>query len=133
MTGSLMNATNLENGNAVAEYNESDALQRHYLHGATYVDERAVLLEGDVPDASGEVIDKCYYLLQELYTVTGLMKKNGTLAEAYVYDAYGKPHLWGYRDFDFNRDGDVDEAYGGRKCRAYFIDAARNSAEKTHP
>ena len=29
-------------------------------------------------------------------------------AEAYVYDAYGKVTLWGYRDFDMDRDGDVD-------------------------
>lgn len=39
-----MNATNFENGNAVAEYDESDVLQRRYVQGKADVDERAVLL-----------------------------------------------------------------------------------------
>jgi hypothetical protein len=80
---------------------------RRHVHGTSYVDERAVLLEGD--GAAG-TLDSYYYLLQELYTVTGLVKKNGTLAEANVYDTYGKVAQWGYRNFDFDRDGDVDGA-----------------------
>ena len=55
----------------------------------------------------GDDLDPYYYALQELDTVTGLVKDNGTLAEAYVYDAYGKVSLWGYRDFDMDRDGDA--------------------------
>ena len=89
--------------NAVAEYDPSDNLSRRHVHGTSYLDERAILLEG-----AGETLDTFYYLLQELYTVTGLIKKNGTLAEAYTYDAYGKARVHAYPDFDFNRDGDCD-------------------------
>jgi len=46
--------------------------------------------------------------MQELYTAVGLIKRNGTLAEANTYDGYGEVDQWGYRDFDFDRDGDVD-------------------------
>jgi hypothetical protein len=49
------------------------------------VDERAILIEG--PATAPSVF---YCLLQELSTVTGLIKKNGTLVDAYVCDAYGK-------------------------------------------
>ncbi|MCC7292914.1 MAG: RHS repeat-associated core domain-containing protein [Phycisphaerales bacterium] len=47
-------------------------------------------------------------LLQELDTVTGLIEKNGALAEADVYDGYGKVRIWDYSPGDFDRDGDVD-------------------------
>ena len=40
--------------------------------------------------------------------MTGIVTKNGTLAEGYTYDAYGKVNVWGYPPMDFNRDGDVD-------------------------
>lgn len=63
-----------------AEHDSSTgALKRRFIHGTTYVDERAILLEGD---GASSTLDTYYYLLQELYTVTGLVKKNGTLAEA---------------------------------------------------
>ncbi len=89
--------------NVIAEYDASDNLSRRYIHGKGGIDERAVLLEGE-----GDLLDTFYYLSQELDTVTGLISKNGTLAEANVYDAYGKVTTWGYRPMDFNRDGDVD-------------------------
>ena len=92
-----------DGSNVLAEYDESDNLERRHVHGRTYIDERAIVLEGE-----GDDLDPYYYALQELDTVTGLVKDNGTLAEAYVYDAYGKVSLWGYRDFDMDRDGDVD-------------------------
>ena len=76
---------------AIAEYDESDNLSRRYIHGTRGIDERAVLLEGE-----GDELDTFYYMLQELDTVTGLITKNGTLAEAYTYDAYGKVSVWGY-------------------------------------
>lgn len=47
---------------------------------------RAVLLAGD---ADSESLDTYYYLLEDLHTVTGLVHKNGQLAEAYSYGAYG--------------------------------------------
>ena len=87
--------------NALAEYDESDNLSRRYVHGTSYVDERAILLEGE-----GDDLDSYYYLLQELYSVAGLMKKNGVLAEAYVYDAYGQVTPWVLPPAaDFDRSG----------------------------
>ena len=35
--------------------------------------------------------------MQELYTAVGLIKRNGTLAEANTYDGYGEVDQWGYR------------------------------------
>ncbi len=98
--------------NVIAEYDMSNNLSRKYIHGTSRIDERAVLIEGDgrVIDTPDHyyAVDNYYYLLKELDTVTGLITKNGTLAEAYTYDAYGNVHPWGYRVMDFNRDGDVD-------------------------
>ncbi len=102
-----------DGSNVLAVYDESDNLVRKFIHGTHGLDERAVLLEGD-----GEVIDEIlnywavdvfYYMLEELDTVTGLITRNGTLAEAYTYDAYGNVKPWGYRLLDVNRDGDVDD------------------------
>lgn len=76
---------------------------RRYMDGTNRIDERAVLPEGE-----GNSLVTYYYLLQGLDTVAGLITSNGTLAEAYTYDAYGNVTMWGYRPGDFNRDGDVD-------------------------
>ncbi len=92
--------------NVVAEYDESDNLSRRFIHGTQRIDERAVMLSG--VGANGVGVDSYYYALQELDTVTGLISRNGTLAEAYTYDAYGKVSTWGYPLCDMNRDGDVD-------------------------
>ena len=73
---------------------ESDVIQRRYVHGTQRIDERAVLLVG-----AGEELDSYYYLLQELDTVTGLMNEFGALIEAYTYDAYGQDS-WGLSDSD---------------------------------
>lgn len=101
-----------DGSNVIAEYDESDNISRKYIHGTSGIDERAVLIEGDgrvidTPDHD-YAVDSYYYLLAELGTVTGLITRNGTLAEAYTYDAYGNVSLWGYRPMDFNRDGGVD-------------------------
>jgi len=61
-----------------------------------------VLIEG--PSASA---DTFYYLLQELYTVTGLVEKSGALAEADVYDGYGKVRIWDCRMGVHDRDGNA--------------------------
>ena len=88
----------------IADYNASDgSLARRFINGTQYIDERAVLIEGEYDEA-----DTYYYLLQELYTVTGLVEKSGALAEADVYDGYGKVGIWDYSRGDFDRDGDVD-------------------------
>ena len=85
--------------NAIAEYDPADNLSRRYVHGSTYVDERAVLIEGEADEA-----DTFYYLLQELYSVAGLIARNGTVVEANVYEGYGPVATWGYRRFDFDRN-----------------------------
>ncbi|MCC7292344.1 MAG: hypothetical protein IT449_09825 [Phycisphaerales bacterium] len=88
----------------IADYeSDNSTLARRFINGTQYLDERAVLIEG--PAASA---DTFYYLLQELYTVTGLVEKSGALAEADVYDGYGKVRIWDYSRGDFDRDGDVD-------------------------
>lgn len=71
------------------------------------------MLSGYLPyPYNSGTVDKYYYLLQELDTVTGLMNVYGALIEAYTYDAYGNVRLWGYPPMDFNRDGDVDGELG---------------------
>jgi len=100
-----------DGSNVIAEYDESDDLSRRYIHGTNRVDERGVLLEGQ-----GSELDTFYYMLQELDTVTGLVTKNGTLAEAYTYDAYGRVSPWGYPYYDFDRDGE-------NLCGSEFSDA----------
>jgi|GEM_PF-6059265 len=59
----------------MAEVDESDDMQRRYVHGTTYIDERAIMIAGD-PDVETPQIDTYYYLLQELYTAVGLIKRN---------------------------------------------------------
>ena len=88
--------------NAIAEYDTSNNLSRRHIHGTRYVDERAILLEGEADEA-----DTYYYLLKDLYTVAGMMLRNGALAEAYVYDAYGQVDIWSYKASDSDRDGGV--------------------------
>lgn len=85
-----------------------------------------MLLEGD---GASSTLDTYSYLLQELYTVTGLVKKNGTLAEAYVYDTYGKVTLWGYRNFD----PALDTAPPARRADRFAIACeARGDESRVH-
>ncbi len=86
---------------AIGEYDESDNRSRRYIHGTRGIDERAVMLSGPFYP------DTYYYMLQELDSVTGLITKNGSLAEGYTYDAYGKVSIWGYPPSDFNRNGTI--------------------------
>lgn len=85
-----------------AEYDGADALQRYYVHGATYVDEHVLLGEA-VGDAAGEYV----YLLAALSTVSGLVDEAGVVIVRYSYDAYGLPTT--HRVNDFDRDGDIDD------------------------
>ncbi len=72
------------------------------VHGLQYIDERAVMRdhEGDGQDY--------YYLLQELYSVSGLATSNGLRAEHAVYDAYGQATLYAWPSADVNGDGEVN-------------------------
>ena len=90
---------------AVAEYADNGGtltLRRSYVHGLQYIDERAVMRdhEGDGQDY--------YYLLQELYSVSGLATSNGLRAEHAVYDAYGQATLYAWPSADVNGDGTVN-------------------------
>jgi len=49
-----------------------------------------------------------YYLLKELYTVAGLVSRNGAAEEYYVYDTYGDATLYEWPIGDVNRDGTVN-------------------------
>lgn len=71
--------------NVIAEYDESDAVQRSYVHGSQYVDERAVMRD----HASTAAYHDHYCLLGELYTVVGMADCRGWMEEMYVYDTYG--------------------------------------------
>ena len=95
----------------VAEYTYSQSTEspaREYVNGSQYIDERAVLR--DVADPENP--EEHYYLLKDLYTVTGLAGSNGLLEEAYVYDTYGQAVIHAWPVGDVNRDGLV-EADGG--------------------
>lgn len=48
-----------------------------------------------------------YYLLKDLYSVAGLAKCNGQLAEMYVYDTYGQAKIYQWPEGDVNRDGEL--------------------------
>lgn len=75
-------------------------LSRSYVNGSTYIDERVL-----VADASGT---EHYYLLKELYSVAGLADEDGEMAEAYTYDAYGKPYIYTTQRVNCDVYGDVD-------------------------
>ncbi|MCC7292916.1 MAG: hypothetical protein IT449_12715 [Phycisphaerales bacterium] len=93
----------------IADYYSDGSLARRFVNGTQYIDERAVLIEGEAGDNGAPVdAETFYYLLQELYTVTGVMKVNGTLTEAETFDGYGAVRLWHYSDGDFNRDAAVN-------------------------
>jgi len=96
----------------VAEYTYSqgnpESPAREYVNGPQYIDERAVLRDVSDPENTEEH----YYLLKDLYTVTGLAGSNGVLEEAYVYDTYGQAVIHAWPVGDVNRDGLV-EADGG--------------------
>jgi len=90
----------------VADYTYNGSTEtpaREYVNGAGYIDERAVMR-----DVSGDGQDH-YYLLKDLYTVTGLVGSNGELEEAYVYDTYGDATIYAWPLGDLDRDGDIDD------------------------
>jgi len=92
--------------NVLAEFDGgSGTLNRYYVNGPTYVDERVLVY--DVATAA-----EYYYLLKELYTVAGLADADGRIVELYDYDAYGtvRVHqpLAPQADGDYDDDGDVD-------------------------
>ncbi len=93
--------------NVIAEYDQNDGVQRSYVHGMQYVDERAVLRDHSNPaeKPTGKKFQDRYYLLAELYTVTGLADCRGWLEEAYVHDTYGHVTMDAWPFGDVNRDG----------------------------
>ena len=91
--------------NVIEEINTNGTLERYYINGPTYIDERILIHDADTAK-------DYYYLLKELYTVAGLVDEDGQLLEAYTYNAYGKVHIFtsGAVSFDSNADGDTDLA-----------------------
>ncbi|MCP4247753.1 MAG: hypothetical protein GY778_11955 [bacterium] len=87
--------------NVVAEYDRDLDLLRYYVHGSTYIDERAIL-----HDAVND--EEYYYALRELYTVEALLNNRAHEVERYTYDAYGRPTINILSVYDVDFDGDVD-------------------------
>ncbi len=92
----------------LVEYDDRDPATpyRWYIHGTTYVDERAVMFTND-PDVGDAGTDDYYYLLGDLDNVVGIVGDRGQLVEAVQYDAYGMPRPYGLAG-DEDHDGDVD-------------------------
>lgn len=66
--------------------NDSDAVLRRYVYGATYIDEHAAQL---VPDGEGGWT--VYYTLQDrMQNVVALADSSGNVVERYDYSPYGK-------------------------------------------
>ena len=91
-----------DGSNVIAEYAYEDSSLtglRTYVNGAQYIDERVLLRDHmEDPVAGDDAMGQDhYYLLKELYTVAGLVSRNGAAEEYYVYDTYGDATM-------FNRD-----------------------------
>jgi hypothetical protein len=110
-------------GNGGTPATESPA--REYVNGVQYIDERVVLRDVADPENAAEH----YYLLKDLYTVTGLASSNGVLAEAYVYDTYGQATIYAWPTGDVNRDGLVEAGGGANNADADAIFAYLNQDE----
>ncbi|MCG3139037.1 MAG: hypothetical protein HJJLKODD_02914 [Phycisphaerae bacterium] len=88
--------------NVVAEYTwngSSETLKRYYVHGATYIDERAVMR------VIGNTSVDYYYFPRELWSVEGLVNNRGHEVERYRYTAYGDPFIFAVDSRDVNYDG----------------------------
>jgi RHS repeat-associated protein len=90
----------------IEEYNSNGDRQRYYVHGAAYIDERAVMHDDDEPNSGADAADY-YYLLKDLYTVVGLANMQGHEVERYIYDTYGKVTLVSVLVEDLDFDGVV--------------------------
>lgn len=93
--------------NLVAEYDyDTGDLVRYYVHGDTYLDERAVVHE--------VAENKDYaYALNDVYSVVAMVNDQAQVVGAYTYDAYGlmRPSSAGDRDPFF--------AFQGRPLSTY--------------
>jgi len=92
-----------DGNNVIAETDANGTVQRAYVNGRQYIDERVVMR-----DLAGTDGRDYYYLHQELYSVAGLAAANGNLVEACTYDTYGSADVFDWPAGDFDRDGDVD-------------------------
>jgi len=100
---------------------------RTYVNGTQYIDER-VLMRDFADRAEYPKQREHYTMLQELYTVAGLVSANGTLEEAYVYDGYGQATLYQWPRGDMNLDGQVTYAVD----RAFVESVKTASGTATH-
>jgi RHS repeat-associated protein len=92
-----------DGGNVLMEYDDSQTpvLQRYYIHGTGYVDERAVM-----HDAANEA--DYYYTLKDLYSVDALINNRGHEVERVTYDAYGMPLMSSIHVADVDYSGTVN-------------------------
>jgi hypothetical protein len=92
-----------DGANVLMEYDDAQTpvLQRYYVHGTGYVDERAVM-----HDAASEA--DCYYTLKDLYTVDSLVNNRGHEVERVTYDAYGMPLMKSIHVADVDYSGTVN-------------------------
>jgi hypothetical protein len=78
-------ASTFDRNNVACEYafdGQATTLLRYYVHGATYVDERAMVHEVATGRDYG-------FALNDMYSVIGLVDDLGHLLEGYHYDVYG--------------------------------------------
>jgi RHS repeat-associated protein len=92
-----------DGANVLMEYDDSQTpvLQRYYVHGTGYVDERAVMY-----DAASDA--DYYYTLKDLYTVDALINNRGHEVERVTYDAYGMPLMRSIHVADVDYSGTVN-------------------------
>jgi RHS repeat-associated protein len=86
--------------NVIAEFDDggTPALRNYWVHGAGYIDERAMMY-------NREADQDVYYFLKDLYTVAGLVNRQGHEVERYTYDTYGNVTIWAIPIGDVNYDG----------------------------
>ena len=92
----------------------SPTLRRYFVHGNTYIDERAVMHNGDADEG-----DDYYYLLRELYTVDGLVNNTDREVERYRHDAYGPVEITSCKRGDVDYDGYVSTMDSGAVASCY--------------
>jgi RHS repeat-associated protein len=92
-----------DGANVLMEYDDSQTpvLQRYYVHGTGYVDERAVMY-----DAASDA--DYYYTLKDLYSVDALINNRGHEVERVTYDAYGMPLMSSIHVADVDYSGTVN-------------------------
>ena len=67
-----------------AEHEDASVRRVSRMHGSSYIDERVLLHDDDDPHSGADAADY-YYLLKDLYTVVGLVNKQGHEVESLTH------------------------------------------------